>query len=94
MLREAEAGKLEGEAWGDMPSRLFFTERVLSDVVSAYYAHPTAWSEIGYGGPASPRGYVRLDLGRRDPWEAAEYRPSDGAAGDERRVRRENDRVR
>lgn len=94
VLREAEAGKLEGEAWGDMPSRLFFTERVLSDVVSAYYAHPIAWSEIGYGGPASPRGYVRLDLGRRDPWEAAEYRPGDGAAGDERRVRRENARVR
>jgi hypothetical protein len=42
------------------------------DIVLAYYAHPTAWSEIGWGGPASPRGYVRLDFNERDPWEAAE----------------------
>ena len=33
---------------------------------------PTAWSEIGWGGPASPRGYVRMDFDERDPWEAAE----------------------
>ena len=25
---------------------------------------PTAWSEIGWGGPASPRGYVRMDYRR------------------------------
>jgi len=28
----------------------------------AYYMQPTAWSEIGWGGPASPRGYVRHGL--------------------------------
>jgi hypothetical protein len=43
--------------------------------VSAYYGHPTAWSEIGFGGPASPRGYVRMNFDRRDPWEAAEAKP-------------------
>ena len=41
----------------------------------AYYAHPTAWNEMGFGGPASPRGYVRMDKNRRDPWEAAEAEP-------------------
>ena len=40
--------------------------------VSVYYAHPAAWSEIGFGGPASPRGYVRMQANRRDPWEAME----------------------
>ena len=30
----------------------------------AYYSHPEAWSEIGFGGPASPRGYVRMGLDR------------------------------
>ncbi|MGH6677602.1 MAG: gluconate 2-dehydrogenase subunit 3 family protein, partial [Bradyrhizobium sp.] len=39
------------------------------------YAHPAAWSEIGFGGPASPRGYVRLGANRRDEWEAAEHAP-------------------
>jgi hypothetical protein len=43
---------------------------VLDEIVRAYYAHPAAWSEIGFGGPASPRGYVRLAAGRQDPWEA------------------------
>lgn len=25
-----------------------------------FYAHPWAWNEIGFGGPAYPRGYMRL----------------------------------
>ncbi|MEU4211830.1 gluconate 2-dehydrogenase subunit 3 family protein [Streptomyces sp. NPDC026206] len=35
----------------------------------AYYAHPYAWDEIGFGGPAYPRGYLRLGRGVREPWE-------------------------
>ena len=41
---------------------------------------PTAWNEIGFGGPASPRGYVRMGLDRRDPWEAVEATPGEEAA--------------
>lgn len=63
-------GELSDTAWGDMPCEVFFTERVQPDIVRAYYAHPNAWSEMGFGGPASPRGYVRLAFGRNDPWEA------------------------
>lgn len=75
LLRAAHGGTLTHAAWGDMPSKLFFTKRVLRDVVTAYYGHPTGWSEIGFGGPASPRGYVRMDFDRRDPWEAKEAKP-------------------
>jgi hypothetical protein len=71
-----------------MPPRAFFRKRLLHDVVGAYYAHPAAWNEIGFGGPASPRGYVRTVYDRRDPWEAVEARP-----GREDMVRRENARV-
>ena len=39
--------------------------------LSAYYAHPWAWNEIGFGGPAYPRGYARLGLGQRESWEGA-----------------------
>jgi gluconate 2-dehydrogenase subunit 3-like protein len=35
----------------------------------AYYSHPHAWNEIGFGGPAYPRGYKNLGLDRREPWE-------------------------
>jgi len=58
-----------------MPSAIFFGKRLLPDIINAYYGHPTAWSEIGFGGPASPRGYVRMDFDRRDPWEATEAKP-------------------
>jgi hypothetical protein len=75
LLRDMQQGKLYDAAWGDMPCALFFKARLLPDIVKTYYAHPTAWSEIGWGGPASPRGYVRLHANFRDPWEAAEARP-------------------
>jgi len=39
-------------------------------ILSAFYAHPWAWNEIGFGGPAYPRGYMRLGpLGVREPAE-------------------------
>jgi len=75
ILRRAEAGELTSSEWSGMRCDDFFKRRLLHDVVLAYYSHPTAWSEIGWGGPASPRGYVRLDYNERDPWEAAEAEP-------------------
>jgi hypothetical protein len=75
LLHAAQDGGLSNAAWDGMASKLFFAKRLLPDIVKAYYSHPTAWSEIGFGGPASPRGYVRMGLDRRDPWEAAEAKP-------------------
>lgn len=39
---------------------------------AAFYAHPWSWNEIGFGGPAYPRGYQVLRPGWREPWERAE----------------------
>jgi hypothetical protein len=75
LLKKLQQGELNGPAWGDMPSKVFFSERMVHDIVSAYYAHPISWSEIGFGGPASPRGYVRMGFDKRDPWEAVEAKP-------------------
>jgi hypothetical protein len=47
---------------------------IVSDAVDAYYAHPWAWDEIGYGGPAYPRAYMRLERGEPEPWEVEEQR--------------------
>ncbi len=88
LLRAAQNGELKNDAWQAMDCALFFAKRVLFDIVAAYYGHPTAWSEIGFGGPAGPRGYVRMDYDRRDPWEAAE-----ASAGDEIRTMHANARV-
>ena len=87
-LARMQKGELKDAAWGDMPSDTFFKMRMARDIVLAYYSHPTAWSEIGWGGPASPRGYVRMDFNERDPWEAAEVKNGDVEA-----ARRKNRRV-
>lgn len=88
LLHAAQDGLLSGDAWHRMDCALFFAKRLLPDIVMAYYAHPIAWNEIGFGGPASPRGYVRMNFDRRDPWEAAEAKPGQEAqaAADNARV--------
>ena len=47
---------------------------LVQDCVQAYYAHPLAWDEIGFGGPAYPRAYMRLERGEPEPWEVKEKR--------------------
>jgi hypothetical protein len=72
LLRRMEKGELESDAWQGLSSAALFTHRIGRDLVYAYYSHPSAWSEIGWGGPASPRGYVRMDFDECDPWEAVD----------------------
>ena len=88
LLKRVHAGEVESSVWAHLPAALFFKTRVLKDIVEAYYSLPCAWSEIGFGGPASPRGYVRMNYDRRDPWEASEASP-----GREQTARRENVRI-
>ena len=40
--------------------------------LSAFYSHPWAWNEIGFGGPSYPRGYARMGVGLSEAWEGAE----------------------
>jgi hypothetical protein len=47
---------------------------VMRGALSEFYSHPWAWNEMGFGGPAYPRGYMRLQPGPpgREPHEAIE----------------------
>ena len=56
-----------------MPVQRFWM-LLVQDAVDAYYAHPYAWDEIGFGGPAYPRAYMRLEHGEPEPWEVEEQR--------------------
>ena len=76
VLRAVEAGDVTAKAWDTLPAGIFWSWRLLPDIVSAHWAQPSLWSHMGFGGPASPRGYVRLDANMRDGWEAKE-RPDD-----------------
>ncbi|MCZ8513044.1 gluconate 2-dehydrogenase subunit 3 family protein [Paenibacillus filicis] len=57
------------EIWNGIPQEALF-RKLLNLTVESYCSHPKVWSEIGYAGPAYPRGYVRTQLGQLDPWEA------------------------
>ncbi len=72
ILADVQHNRTDGRWWGDLPPGGFFAHLLLKETVAIYYAHPAAWSEIGFGGPASPRGYVRLGFDARDPWEGEE----------------------
>lgn len=61
------------ETWKRVPVSRFW-QMVVGDATDAYYAHPWAWDEVGFGGPAYPRAYMRLDMGRAEPWEVDEVR--------------------
>jgi len=44
---------------------------------AAFYSHPWSWNEIGFPGPAYPRGYKSPGLDAREPFEVADH----GSAG-------------
>jgi hypothetical protein len=63
--------ELRGGVWDSMPVDRAWSV-VTAAIVTAYYAHPWSWNEIGFGGPSYPRGYMRLSAGQREPWEGRE----------------------
>jgi hypothetical protein len=60
--------ELHGEVWDDLPPARAW-KVVTRGMLSAFYSHPWAWNEIGFGGPAYPRGYARMGVGQRETWE-------------------------
>jgi hypothetical protein len=60
------SGELSDGVWDRIPRAWSV---VMRSVLAAFYGHPWAWNEIGYGGPAYPRGFMRLQVGQKEPWE-------------------------
>lgn len=67
-------GELYGGAWATLNvSRAF--KVAVRDVCEQFYSHPWSWNEIGFGGPAYPRGYAAFgspQLGEEEHWETKE----------------------
>lgn len=70
LLCDVDKGEIRAPEWQTLPPQRFLRKLVLSEITAIYYSHPIGQSEIGFGGPASPRGYVRLDANRTDSWES------------------------
>lgn len=75
IIRSVHHGKPAAahELWSRMNVDRFWG-LLMSDCCGAYYQHPWVWDEIGFGGPAYPRGYMRLEEGEPEPWEVEEQR--------------------
>ena len=65
---------LDRDLWHDLPA-----DRVWSlwtrYACTAFYSHPLAWDEIGFAGPAYPRGYKNLGVDGLEPFEVRDVRP-------------------
>jgi Gluconate 2-dehydrogenase subunit 3 len=70
-VRRLHDGEL---SWDDLNAKTAWSV-VMRHALSAFYSHPWAWNEIGFGGPAYPRGYMRMGVGDqvgREPHERDE----------------------
>jgi Gluconate 2-dehydrogenase subunit 3 len=62
---------------------------------TAFYSHPWAWNEIGFPGPAYPRGYVNPGVNSRERWETGPSADGDPVPFAERaeQARREHEQL-
>lgn len=77
VVEEFARARVSGGPWDRLiPERAWTV--VMRAVLAAFYSHPWAWNEIGFPGPAYPRGYLRLggpgsgDAAGREPFERPE----------------------
>lgn len=70
VIQAFSEGTLHGEVWDELPPKKAWSV-VMRAILSAFYSHPWAWNEIGFSGPAYPRGFARFGIGQRETWEAA-----------------------
>lgn len=72
IVEQFAQGRLVGGAWDQLNVTRAWSV-VMRAALAAFYSHPWAWNEIGFGGPAYPRGFMRLggpgDAGVREPFE-------------------------
>jgi hypothetical protein len=66
----------DGQQWHDWPAKhvwSLWTRYACAE----FYSHPWAWNEIGFPGPAYPRGYLNPGVDAREKWEVADTADTD-----------------
>lgn len=67
-------------AWHGLPARRVWSLWTRY-ACTAFYSHPFAWDEMGFPGPAYPRGYKNAGVDKREPFEIADAQPEDPVPG-------------
>lgn len=71
ILQAVQDKASSSESWHDKPAQQVWSLWTRY-ACAAFYSHPWAWNEIGFGGPAYPRGYKNRHVGGREPFEVAD----------------------
>ncbi len=64
------------DPWHGMPAKQVWSLWTRY-AATAFYSHPWAWNEIGFPGPAYPRGYKNPGIDTLEPFEVRDALPSD-----------------
>jgi len=64
-----------GEDWHGLPAKHVWSLWTRY-ACTALYAHPDAWAEIGFPGPAYPRGYKNIGVDKLEPYEVRDADPA------------------
>ena len=67
---------LEDARWHGMPASAVWSLWTRY-ACTAFYSHPAAWDEIGFAGPAYPRGYKNIGVDKLEPFEVRDADPGD-----------------
>jgi hypothetical protein len=82
------------ETWHDWPAEHIWSLWTRY-ACTAFYSHPWAWNEIGFPGPAYPRGYLNPGINSRERWETGPAADGDPVPFAERveQARREHEQL-
>ena len=61
----------DGKTWRGLPAKHVWSLWTRYGC-AAFYSHPWAWNEMGFPGPAYPRGYKNMGIDSREPFEVAD----------------------
>jgi hypothetical protein len=74
-LIQAVQDQAAGDAWHGLPAKHVWSLWTRY-ACTAFYSHPAVWREIGFPGPAYPRGYKNAGVGKLEPYEVRDARPA------------------
>jgi Gluconate 2-dehydrogenase subunit 3 len=81
IVEQFARGALDGGTWERLNIKRAWST-CMRAALSGFYSHPWAWNEIGFGGPAYPRGFMRLG-GATGPASAREPYETRGATDED-----------
>jgi hypothetical protein len=76
LLQAVQDLSSDGKPWHNWPAKYVWSlwSRY---ACTAFYSHPWAWNEMGFPGPAYPRGYLNPGVNARERWEVSDRQPTD-----------------